>query len=88
MQYAIDHYKAVPPEMRHDKDRNPPPGALLYWDTHHRAGHIAVYLGNGQIASNDIKRNKYIDIVSADAPEKLWRATYVGWTPPYFPRGS
>ncbi|MFJ1742492.1 peptidase M23 [Streptomyces microflavus] len=88
VRYAIDHYTVVPASMRHDKDRNPPPGALMYWDTGHVAGHIAVYLGNGQVASNDISRPGYIDIVSADAFEKKWRAKYVGWTVPVFPRGG
>lgn len=85
--YAIDHYSVVPTEMQHT-DRNPPPGALMYWDTGSRAGHIAVYLGNGQIASNDILRRGYIDVVDADMIEKKWGARYVGWTPPYFPRGG
>ncbi|MEU5900341.1 peptidase M23 [Streptomyces venezuelae] len=88
VQYAIDHYTVVPASMRHDGDRHPPPGALMYWDTGHRAGHIAVYIGNGKIVSNDVKRNHYVDIVPADAPEKQWGARYVGWTPPVFPRGG
>ncbi|MFH0246363.1 peptidase M23 [Streptomyces sp. HK10] len=86
--YAIDHYKVVPADMRHDGDRHPPPGALMYWDTGRRAGHIAVYLGNGLVASNDIERKGHIDIVKADAFETKWRAKYVGWTPPYFPKAS
>ncbi|MGK5631294.1 transglycosylase SLT domain-containing protein [Streptomyces sp. URMC 123] len=85
--YAIDHFSVVPKEMQHT-DRNPPPGALMYWDTGSRAGHIAVYLGNGQIASNDILRRGYIDIVSADLIETKWGARYVGWTPPHFPRAG
>ncbi|MEV1040455.1 peptidase M23 [Streptomyces sp. NPDC050204] len=86
--YAIDHYKVVPADMRHDGDRHPPPGALMYWDTGHRAGHIAVYLGDGLVASNDISRPGYVDIVKADAFEHKWRAKYVGWTPPVFPRAG
>lgn len=86
--YAIDHYKVVPAGMRHDGDRTPPPGALMYWDTGQRAGHIAVYLGNGEIVSNDVKRPGYIDIVKADFIEKNWKAKYVGWTPPYFPKAG
>ncbi|WP_431983851.1 peptidase M23 [Streptomyces qinglanensis] len=86
--YAIDHYTVVPSDMRHDGDRNPPPGALMYWDTGHRAGHVAIYLGHGQVVSNDIKRNGYIDIVKAEAFEEKWGARYIGWTPPVFPRGS
>ncbi|MGW1976651.1 peptidase M23 [Streptomyces sp. NPDC001889] len=86
--YAIDHYSVVPADMRHDGDRRPPPGALMYWDTNQRAGHIAVYLGDGQVASNDIKRPGYIDIVNADEFEKKWGAKYIGWTPPHFPRAG
>ncbi|MEV6332249.1 peptidase M23 [Streptomyces sp. NPDC051909] len=86
--YAIDHYKEMPPSMKHDKDRNPPPGALMYWDTGQRAGHVAVYLGNGEIASNDIRRPGYIDVVPATDIEKKWGATYLGWAPPYFPKGG
>ncbi|MFK0142550.1 peptidase M23 [Streptomyces murinus] len=86
--YAIDHYKVVPASMRHDGDRHPPPGALMYWDTGHRAGHIAVYLGNGKIASNDILRPGYIDVVDAGLVESKWGAKYIGWTPPYFPKAG
>jgi hypothetical protein len=86
--YAIDHYTTVPPELRHPADRNPMPGALLYWDTGSRAGHIAVYLGNGMLASNDIVTNGQISVVPADDIEKKWGARYVGWTPPYFPLGG
>lgn len=86
--YAIDMYTVLPASMRHDGDRHPPPGALMYWDTGHRAGHIAVYLGGGKIASNDILRPGYIDIVAAGLIETKWGARYVGWTPPDFPRGG
>ncbi|MFJ6355032.1 peptidase M23 [Streptomyces sp. NPDC092046] len=86
--FAVDHYGEMPKEMRHDKDRNPPPGALMYWDTGKRAGHVAVYLGNGEIASNDIGRRGYIDVVPATAIEEKWGATYLGWAPPYFPKGG
>ncbi|MFK0296335.1 peptidase M23 [Streptomyces sp. NPDC090442] len=86
--YAIDHFHVVPKDMQHPGDRNPPPGALLYWDTGHRAGHIAVYLGDGKAASNDILRPGYIDIVDADLFEKKWGAKYLGWTVPVFPRAG
>ncbi|WP_307813688.1 peptidase M23 [Streptomyces sp. N35] len=86
--YAIDHFSVVPKDMQHRGDRHPPPGALLYWDTGHRAGHIAVYLGNGQVASNDILRPGYIDVVDIEMFETKWRAKYIGWTPPFFPKGG
>ncbi|MFF8464886.1 peptidase M23 [Streptomyces albidoflavus] len=86
--YAIDHYREMPADMKHDKDRNPPPGALMYWETGGRAGHVAVYLGDGKIASNDIVRPGYIDVVPATDIETKWGSTYVGWAPPYFPKGG
>jgi hypothetical protein len=86
--YAIDHFSVVPKSMQHRGDRHPPPGALMYWDTGHRAGHIAVYLGDGKVASNDILRPGYIDVVDAGLVETKWGAKYVGWTPPYFPKAG
>ncbi|MFI5867763.1 peptidase M23 [Streptomyces sp. NPDC051546] len=86
--YAIDHYKEMPPAYKHDLDRSPPPGALMYWDTGQRAGHVAIYLGGGKIASNDIFRPGYIDIADATDIETKWGATYLGWAPPYFPQGG
>jgi hypothetical protein len=87
--YAIDHYRVVmPSSMRHDGDRNPSPGALLFWDTGGRAGHVALYLGGGLIASNDIVQAGAISIVPATEIERKWGATYVGWAPPYFPRAG
>ncbi|WP_060880519.1 hypothetical protein [Streptomyces scabiei] len=86
--YAIDHYSVVPKSMQHDGDRHPPAGALMYWDTGHRAGHIAVYLGDGKVASNDIMRPGYIDVVDAELFETKWGAKYIGWTPPVFPKAG
>jgi hypothetical protein len=87
--YAQDHLLvAMPPELRHLGDRNPPPGALVFWATGSRAGHVALYLGNGLIASNDIERPGAISIVSFSAVEQRWGARYLGWSPPYFPAGG
>ncbi len=85
--YAVDHYHEMPSNMRNNLSRTVPPGALMYWDTGGRAGHVAIYLGDGQVASNDILRPGYIDIVDATEIESRWGATYLGWAPPYFPRG-
>ena len=87
--YAIDQYRVVIPEaMRHPGDRNPAPGALMFWETNRRPGHVALYLGNGLIASNDIDSPGRISIVPADAPERRWGARYVGWAAPYFPNAG
>jgi hypothetical protein len=87
--YAIDHYRVVMPRsLRHDGDRSPPPGALLFWDTGSRAGHVALYVGGGLVASSDILSPGAISIVPAADIERRWGATYVGWSPPYFPNGG
>ncbi|MEV7659900.1 peptidase M23 [Streptomyces anulatus] len=86
--FAIGHYRSMPEEMKHDGDRNPPPGALMYWDTGGEAGHVALYVGDGKIASNDIERAGYIDVVDATDIETKWGSTYLGWSPPYFPHGG
>jgi hypothetical protein len=87
--YAIDQYTAVmPTALRHDGDRNPPPGALLFWTTGSRAGHVALYVGGGMVASNDIEVDGQISIVPASDIESRWGAKYVGWSPPYFPGGG
>lgn len=87
--YAVDQYTVVMPTgMRHDGDRNPPPGALLFWSTTSRPGHVALYLGGGQIASNDIVTEGAISVVAATDIETKWGASYLGWAPPYFPGGG
>lgn len=87
--YAIDKYKIdTPADMRHDGDRNPPPGALMFWSTSSRAGHVAVSVGGGMIASNDIVEAGKISVVPAGDIESKWGSHYEGWAPPYFPRGG
>ncbi|MGB8382980.1 MAG: NlpC/P60 family protein [Dermatophilaceae bacterium] len=88
-QYALDQYTSVMPTgMRHDGDRNPAPGALLFWSTSGRAGHVALYLGAGMVASNDITTTGQISVVPATDIETKWGATYLGWSAPYFPGGG
>ncbi|MFJ4679154.1 peptidase M23 [Kitasatospora sp. NPDC088783] len=86
--WAIHQYQAVPTDMRHPGDRTPPPGALMFWDTGSEEKHIAVYVGDGKVASTDILRPGYADIVPAELLETKWRATYIGWTVPFFPEGG
>jgi hypothetical protein len=84
---ALKHWQAMPDDLRHT-DRNPPPGALLFWkhkgDSASDAGHVAIYLGDGKIASNDIESKGKISIVPMEAIEQKWGQQYLGWTPPYF----
>lgn len=72
----------------HPGDREPPVGALLFWDTDHVYGHVAVYVGGGRIVSNDIGDSYSgeggVYVVEVDAIEQRWGATYLGWTPPIY----
>jgi len=87
-QYAIDHWLFTPNSMRHHRQRNAPVGALMFWDTGRRPGHVAISLGDGYVASNDIVTPGRISIVSADYIDQKWNARYLGWTAPYFPDGE
>lgn len=70
----------------HLGDRNPPIGALLFWSTEGPYGHVAVYVGDGRIVSNDISDDFSgeggVYLVEVDAIERRWGATYLGWAPP------
>ncbi|MEU8779867.1 peptidase M23, partial [Streptomyces sp. NPDC048606] len=84
---AITHWRTMPAHMKHAGSRDIPPGALMYWDTNGPFGHVSVYLGDGMIISNDIRRIGYVDIVPASEIESKWGSKYLGWAPPYFPKG-
>lgn len=70
-------------------DRRPPVGALLFWSTDGPYGHVAVYVGNGRIVSNDIGDRRPgeggVYLVDVGAIEQRWGATYLGWSPPIYP---
>jgi hypothetical protein len=87
-QYAIDQWRNASSELKHAGDTNPPAGALVFWETGSRAGHVAVSMGNGMVASNDIRRKGKIDIVPLSEITREWGAKYQGWTPPYFPKAA
>ncbi|MGW0333493.1 M23 family metallopeptidase [Streptomyces sp. NPDC003011] len=77
---------AVSGGYAHPGDSRPPPGALLYYDTGEKAGHVALYLGRDQVASNDIVTNGQISIVSRkELTDGRWRLRYRGWAEPRFP---
>ncbi|MGQ0625612.1 MAG: lytic transglycosylase domain-containing protein, partial [Sporichthyaceae bacterium] len=78
----------TPAGARHPGDRNPPAGALVFWDTGRRPGHVALSMGQGLIASNDIVRAGRIDVVALNEIERRWGARYLGWTAPDFPRAG
>jgi cell wall-associated NlpC family hydrolase len=75
--------------LAHHDDPNPPAGALLFYATDDDAGHVALYLGGGQVATNDIVTDGRIDIVPLDdLTTGRWHLTYRGWAPPEFPHAA
>lgn len=67
----------------------PPPGALLFY-TNQPHGHVAVYLGNGLVISNDVLdaqsgRRGGVYIVDADElTGGAWNLPYAGWATPVY----
>ncbi|WP_405065037.1 CHAP domain-containing protein [Kribbella sp. NBC_01510] len=72
----------------HVGDRRPPVGALVFWETGGPYGHVAVYVGNGRIVSNDIgdrvPGEGGVYLVPLELIESRWSATYLGWAPPIY----
>ncbi len=64
-----------------------PRGAVLWW-TNGRAGHVAVYAGDGLIYSNDAVTPGQVNKVRWDLPEKKWGQHFAGWSAPYFPNAA
>jgi hypothetical protein len=82
------HY--VTTGVAHPGDSSPPPGALLFYDNSDSAGHVAVYLGDGQVVSNDVLdaengRTGGVYIVdAAELTDGAWQLDYLGWAPPLY----
>lgn len=63
----------------------PPIGAWLYYSaSDNPAGHVAVYLGNGKVASTDVFKNDHVGIGPASAiTNGPWHLQYLGWAAPW-----
>jgi LysM repeat protein len=75
--------------LAHPGGRNPPPGSLLFWYTP-TFGHVAVYVGEGLVVTNDVYDSRtglhggvYLAPVS-DISRGVWRLPYLGWAPPVY----
>ncbi|MDT0342707.1 transglycosylase SLT domain-containing protein [Streptomyces litchfieldiae] len=86
---AVAWDRALASGTAHPHGTDPPAGALLFYDNGDDAGHVALHLGDGQVATNDIATPGRIDIVPLnDLTGGRWRLTYLGWTPPVFLHAS
>lgn len=81
---AISFWKNMPHSMRFT-NRNAPKGSLAIWSGGSSGhGHIAPVVGNSLIASTDIRREGYVDVVPLGEIESSWGQHYEGWVKPYF----
>ena len=72
--------------LAHAGSNTPPPGALLFYANSDSFGHVALYLGNDLVASNDVKRQGHIDIMPRkELTNGAWTLRYRGWAEPSFP---
>ncbi|TCC36488.1 CHAP domain-containing protein [Kribbella speibonae] len=78
----------VATNQAHPDDREPPTGALVFWETGGPYGHVAVYVGDGRIVSNDIgdavSGEGGVYLVDFELIESQWGARYLGWAPPIY----
>lgn len=74
---AIDQWRGA--TKKHPGDRNPPPGAPMYYEGG-QYGHAVVSAGGGQIRSTDCTSANDISEVDVSWVEKNWGYRYLGWT--------
>ncbi|MCG7202346.1 hypothetical protein [Streptomyces arenae] len=79
--------------LAHPGDASPPAGALLFYDTGSPAGHVALNLGNDQVASNDVgddypHQGKIAIVSRKELTDGAWRLRYRGWAEPNFPSAA
>jgi surface antigen len=80
---AAVHWADTPSQYKHTGDTNPPAGALVFFTTG-VYGHVALAMGSGQLASNDIHGNGTFTYTTISEIETKWGAGYLGWTNPWF----
>lgn len=82
---AIAHWERLREMGQTRSDRQPPVGALVYWDINW-SGHVAVYVGDGMVVSNwDGPHGDGVYLLPIDIFENEWSsAKYLGWSQPTF----
>ena len=79
---AAAHWEQVPADLKHPGDRNPPPGALVFWLN--GWGHVALSLGGGKVAGTDWPTPLQIGVGTIDEITNGWHHPYAGWSVPWF----
>jgi hypothetical protein len=92
---AIDQWDALKnTSAGHPNSTNIPVGALVFYGpdaSNGEAGHVAVYVGNGNAASSDAQNGAYdsgsFGYISMNTLES-WGSGYLGWAEPNFPASA
>lgn len=79
---AYTHWVGSPDKMV--GDAHPPVGVPVFW----APNHVAISVGGGDVVSSDYPSPLAIGRVSIAAITSKWHLKYLGWAPPYYPRGS
>jgi hypothetical protein len=81
---ALNLFALTPAKYKHSgASDTPPAGALVFWRTHNSAGHVALSMGGGYVASTDAPTAGKYSIVPISVIDS-W-GPRLGWTAPYFP---
>ncbi len=82
--YAIDAWKVS--KAKHAGDKNPPPGALVYWDASStsKAGHVALSAGNGNVYTTHTNGG----VVTKMKLSSVGLPNYLGWADPTLAAGN
>jgi len=78
---ALIHWQTTPERFRH-YDKNPPAGALCFFDTS-KYGHATICTGNGGLISTDWGCSGCLGETTIATMEARW-GRFLGWTNPYF----
>lgn len=78
------HWEQTPANLKYAGDRKPPVGALVFWDTGHKYGHVAIVSGydkSGEPLVTTTHTNGGMPTVMALKDTGM---SYLGWSVPYF----
>jgi len=81
---ARAHWQAIPDEYKYPGDKNPPVGALVFWNVGN-SGHVAVVVSSGPTVSTTHVGGTPTQMSLEECTRQLggW-GTYYGWSKPYF----
>lgn len=77
------HWNDTPNKYKHKGDRNPPAGALVFFQGG-KYGHIAISTGGANLISTDIGGAGTLTRSTIGTIESKWGQKYVGWTAPWY----